>query len=182
MQKLYSLIKWFFNFSTPQLVPTPQPIITQVKPPIVMPPQTANELKLYNTAKGLLGQVLDADDAADDYGVYGCAETVNAVFSRAFGGPIGGGASTELMLGILITDKRFQECTEAEATPGTIAICATGTSTFGTQLHGHVAIRGITWYMSNDSETATFEANYPLGGWVPAFAARGFTTRYFRVK
>lgn len=145
-------------------------------------PQTANELKLYNTAKGLLGQVLAANDAADDYGMYGCAETVNAVFTRAFGGPVGGDASTALMLIVLERDARFTECSEAEATPGTIAICATGTSTFGPQLHGHVAIRGINWYMSNDSETATLEANYPVSGWVPAFAARGFTTRYFRVK
>lgn len=190
MQGFFSLIKRFFNHpwwdvleealhgETPL---TPPIIITQVKPPTPMP-QTANELKLYNTAKGLLGQILAADNAADGYGMYGCAETVNTAFTRAFGGPIGGGASTALMLTVLEQDKRFEECTEAKATPGTIAICATGTSTFGPDLHGHVSIRGVNWYMSNDSETATFEANYPLNGWVPAFAARGFITRWFRIK
>lgn len=158
--------------------PTPTPIITQVKPPIVMP-QTANELKLYTTAKGLLGQVLAADDAADDYGVYGCAESVNAVALRALGKAIGGGASVALMWEALQDTARFQK--SATPRPGGICICVTGQSTLGAQLHGHVGIPGITWFMSNDSETATWEANYTQAMWEQSFAARGFTTHYFAV-
>ena len=143
--------------------------------------QTSNGMKLYYTAKGLIGQVLNADNAADDYGMYGCAESVNKCFSRAFGGPIGGGASTSAMLQVLESDPRFQEVQEGNQLPGDICMDATGTSTFGPQAHGHVGICGYTWYMSNDSETATWEANYTAAMWKSSFAARGFTTRYFRV-
>jgi len=144
-------------------------------------PQTSNGQKLYYTAKGLIGQVLCGDNAADGYGIFGCAESVNYVFKRAFGGPIGGGASTGAMLNVLETDSRFKEIPEGQQLPGDIAMCATGTSTLGPQAHGHVAIVGYTWYMSNDSETATWEANYTHDMWVQSFAARGFVTRYFRV-
>lgn len=154
------------------------PIITKSITPQAMP-QTENELKLYTTAKGLLGQVLAADNAADGYGVYGCAESVNAASQRALGKPIGGGASVELMWAALQDTTRFQK--SATPRPGGICICVTGTSTLGAQLHGHVGIPGINWFMSNDSETATWEANYTQAMWEQSFAARGFTTHYFAV-
>lgn len=190
MQGFFSLIKWFFNHPWWDVVEealhgetplTPPIIITQVKPPIIM--QTANGTKLYNTAKGLLGQILAADNAADGYGMYGCAESVNAVAVRALGHAIGGGASVAAMYTILLDTSRFTPIANVtEALPGDICICVTGTSTLGTNLHGHVGVVGVTWNMSNDSETATWEANYTRTSWETSFAARGFTTHYFRVK
>ena len=141
--------------------------------------QTLNGQKLYYTAKSLLGQVVCADNAADGYGMFGCAESVNKVATIALGAPIGGGASTAAMYAVLQDTTRFQEVTEPLA--GDICICPTGQSTMGAQLHGHVGIVGNTWNMSNDSETATWEANYLRTAWEPSFLARGFVTHYFRV-
>lgn len=141
--------------------------------------QTESGQKLYATAKGLLGQVLSADNASDDYGMFGCAESVNKVAMRALGKPIGGGASTELMYATLQDTTRFTKV--SDPLPGDICICPTGSSTLGTNLHGHVGITGINWFMSNDSETATWEANYTRASWEQSFAARGFQTDYFRV-
>lgn len=144
--------------------------------------QTAHGQTLYAVAHDLIGQRLAADDAADDYGVYGCAESVNAVFTRAFGGPIGGGASTTLMLEVLENDKRFGEIPFAEVKPGDIIMFATGSSKIYPQAHGHVLIAGKTWCMSNDSETATFEANYTYPGLHTYFVQlMGFPPRCFRV-
>ncbi len=144
-----------------------------------MPTQTANGQKLYYTAKSLLGKVLAADNASDGYGMYGCAESVNRVATIGLGKPIGGGASTQLMFQALQDTTRFETVTQPLA--GDICICPTGTSNLGSQLHGHVGVVGMTWNMSNDSETATWEANYTRQSWEASFAARGFTTHYFRV-
>lgn len=157
------------------------PIITKSITPISM--QTVNGTKLYNTAKGLIGQILAADNASDDYGMYGCAESVNAVALRALGHAIGGGASVSAMYAHLVNSGLYTPVASAEeALPGDICICVTGTSTLGATLHGHVGVVGLTWNMSNDSETATWEANYTRASWEASFAARGFTTHYFRVK
>lgn len=144
-----------------------------------MPTQTVNGQKLYYTAKSLLGRVLAADNAADGYGMYGCAESVNKVAQIALGRPIGGGASTADMYTALKDTTRFQEVSTPLA--GDICICPTGTSNLGASLHGHVGVVGVTWNMSNDSETATWQANYTRQMWEQSFAARGFTTHYFRV-
>lgn len=140
--------------------------------------QTVNGMKLYYKAKSLLGRVLGADNAADQYGAFACAESVNRVAFFAFGVEIGGGVSTAGMLEALENKDRFMEVTDA--LPGDICMCSTGTSRFGPNLHGHVGIVGNTWNMSNDSETGTWEANYTREMWEASFAARGFKTRYFR--
>lgn len=158
---------------------TPPIIIKSTPTPPMTITQTTNGQKLYTTAKGLIGQILAADNAADGYGMYGCAESVNAAALRALGHAIGGGASTAAMYTALLDTTRFQRVTQP--LPGDIVICPTGQSTLGATLHGHVGITGVTWYMSNDSETAKWEANYTRAMWEQSFAARGFTTHYFRV-
>lgn len=150
----------------------PTPLITT---------QTEKGKKLYDTAKALLGKVLAADNASDGYGMFGCAESVNKVAQIALGKPIGGAASTAAMFTALHNTTRFVPIESDKTLPGDICICPTGQSTFGVQLHGHVGIVGNLWNMSNDSETATWEANYKRDSWEPSFAARGFTTYYFRV-
>lgn len=144
--------------------------------------QTANGQKLYDTAYSLIGKNLTADDVADGYGVYGCAESVNAVFTKAFGGPIGGGASTALMLRVLASDKRFEEILLADVLPGDVIIFGTGTSGIYPQAHGHVLIAGKTWCMSNNSENPGWTANYTYPGLKAYFIdAMGFPPRCFRV-
>lgn len=143
--------------------------------------QTTNGQKLYYTAKSLLGRVLTADNASDGYGMYGCALSVNRVAKIALGHEIGGGASTAAMYAALQDTTRFQAVTVTVPLAGDICICPTGQSNLGPNLHGHVGIVGNTWNMSNDSETATWEANYTRQGWEQSFLARGFTTHYYRV-
>lgn len=163
----------------PEPVPPPLNPVTQVKPSTPM----TNAEKVYATAKGLIGQKLAANNAADNYGVYGCAESVNAVWMKTFGRPIGGGASTALMLVALENKDRFDEVPFAQAGPGDVVIAATGTSTKYPQAHGHTGILGQTWIMSNSSETTEWTANYTPDMWEKYFDnIMGFKTRCFRVR
>jgi hypothetical protein len=126
-------------------------------------------------AKSLLGQHLAANNAADGYGKYGCAESLNAVWTRCFGHPIGGGASTALMLQSLKNTNRFVEIPFMEARPGDIIIAATNTSTKYPAAQGKVNI------MSNSSETTAWTANYTKETWKAYFNnVMGFPTRAFR--
>jgi hypothetical protein len=138
-----------------------------------------NSERMYNTAKSLLGQIRGADDAADGYGAFACAESVNHVARVALGTSIGGGASTAAMYTVLTTSNRFQEITQP--LPGDIVISPTGTSTINPAWHGHVGICGEYGILSNNSEDGVFSENYTQETWEKSFAARGFPTFYFRV-
>lgn len=142
-------------------------------------PATDNSKKLYTMAASLLGQVLGSDNAADGYGAFACAESVNAVAMKAFGKPIGGGASTSAMLAALYDTTRFVEV--LGPLPGDIIICATGTSIYGANFHGHVGIVAKYGILSNNSEDGKFEEDYTLETWKESFTARGFPTHFFRM-
>lgn len=150
--------------------------------PITIKVMTNSE-KVYTVAKGLIGQRLVLDNASDNYGVFGCAESLNAVWTKCFGHPLGGGLSTALMLSALQDTTRFIEVSFDEAAPGDVIISATGTSTKYPTAHGHVGLMGVRWIMSNSSESGTWEANYVPEGWTQYFAiSMGFPTRCFRIK
>jgi len=140
-----------------------------------------NALRVYNMAKSLIGQHLAANDETDNFGMFGCAESVNAVWVKTFGHQLGGGASTALMLLTLMDTKRFQEITWDAIEPGCVVICATGTSKTKPNAHGHVAITGKVQFMSNSSETGTWQANYDRCSWKAYFEGYlGFTSRVFK--
>ncbi len=159
------LLAWLFK--KPQTVPVS---IT----PIPMP---TNADKLYNTAKACLGK-----DMVDDPGVdpsVGCADAVNSVFKLAFGGEIGGGASTATMYEILKSDPRFELSGYAK---GNIVISPTGTSIKGAP-HGHVGICGLYGILSNNSMNGLWEEYYTEQSWVSYYQDKlGFPVFYFSVK
>jgi len=147
-----------------------------------MPTQTANGQLIYTTARSLIGKHVIPLTPETDYGVLGCAASVNAVVKRAIGVEIGGGASTALMLAFLMNTTRFESVLLADALPGDIIISATGKSTYYPNVHGHVGICGQTWIMSNSSEDGTWEANYTYSMWKAHYGDMlGFPIQVFRV-
>ncbi len=147
-----------------------------------MPEQTEKGNKIYEYAKSKLGQHVVPLDSENDYGVLGCAESVNAVVEGATGEDVGGGVSTALMLAYLMNQARFESVLYADVLPGDIVMCATGKSSFFPAMHGHVGIAGKQWIMSNSSEDGTWEANYTYGTWKAHFADQmGFPIQCFRM-
>lgn len=153
--------------------PTP-PIPVPVPEPVVEPViELTKREKIYQSAKKLLGQHLSADNPG-----LGCAITVNNIVFDALGAPVGGGASTSIMYGVLRGSKLWERVTAPME--GDIVISPTGTSTYGPDFHGHVGVVLKYGIGSNDSETGLFKENYTLPSWVTSFHARGFPTYYFR--
>lgn len=178
------LITFLKKFDTKQLytpLPLPTPVLVPPPAPIIKPMIPTNAQQVYEVAKGLLGRHLSAENAADGYGKYGCAESLNSVWVHCFGHPLGGGASTQLMLQSLEDTKRFEELTWDQIEPGCVIMCATGTSTKNPAAHGHVALSGKVQFMSNSSETGEWTANYDRDSWKAYFETYlGFKTRVFK--
>lgn len=135
--------------------------------------QTSNSLKVYNTAKSLIGQALAPDP------VLGCAETVNIIFKQAIGVEAGGEASTQAMYTALQDTKRFTFITRCNALPGDIIISPTG---LGKYPHGHVGIVAIYGILSNSSSDGRLHENYDIDTWTNYFERQGgFPVLFFRV-
>lgn len=140
------------------------------------PMPTPTALQLYNTAKDCLGTDMITDPTISQE--VGCAVSVNAVYQKAFGKPIGGGASTAALYQVLQTDARFARVDEA--LPGDIIISPTGTSTKGAP-HGHVGIVGYHGIMSNNSLNGLWSEVYTLETWNSYYATYlGFPVCFFR--
>ena len=136
-----------------------------------------NSQKLYLAAKSCLGKDMCVDPTIPPE--VSCAVSVNAVYELAFGGPLGGGASTAAMYQVLKTDPRFTPVTSPAA--GDIVISPTGTSTKGS-LHGHVGIVGMYGILSNNSMTGHFTEFYTLQSWEQYYVEKlGFPMLFFRV-
>lgn len=133
--------------------------------------------QLYQAAKDCLGLDMIEDPTVDIS--VGCAESVNAVFKKAFGREIGGGASTAAMYAVLQKDPRFKLVNEP--IPGDIIISPTGTSSKKAP-HGHVGLVGYHGIMSNNSMTGTWQEYYTLESWKEYYQDRlGFPVLYFQV-
>lgn len=141
-----------------------------------------NAEKVYEVAKSLIGQHVIPLDASTEFGKLGCAASVNAVWTKTFGRPIGGGASTAEMLPFLEDATRFLEVPFSNIEPGCVVICATGTSKRGPSVHGHVSIAGKIQFMSNSSETGTWQANFDRASWIAYYEDYlRFRTRVFKI-
>lgn len=171
------------NLPPPEpIIPIPVPEPVQPVPEPVVPSESKRE-KLYRIAKECRGvDTSPADVASDDLA---CAESLNGVFKKAFGSPIATGTalvSTNALYKAMIKDPRLELVPGKDALPGDIVISPTGYSTKGAD-HGHCGIRGITTYMSNDSTTGKWTANYNLPNWKLVFHdTLGFPIHHFRVK
>lgn len=144
--------------------------------------QTDNSLKLYNTAKALMGTAVAPKNAADGYGMYGCALTVNGVAEEALGEQIGGGASTTLMQKALSDTTRFDLISPGDELPGDIVISPT-TMGANPATHGHVGIIAIYGILSNNSEDGLLEEQWTLPQWKQTYGvALGFPVLVYRIK
>ncbi len=142
--------------------------------------QTLDSLKFYNEAKAMLGKSLVPAGVDPEYG---CAASVNQLHRITFGFPIGGGASTALLLQSLIGSSFFQEV--FNPLPGDIIIDATGTSTIPNSpiTNGHVGVVGFYGILSNDSNTGLWSENYTQQTWNERYEVQGgYKNRYFRRK
>lgn len=135
--------------------------------------QTPNGMKLYLMGKSLLHQRIIANNAADDFGVLGCAETINELARRAWGHPIGGGLSTAAMWECLKDTSKFTNVLPAYATAGDIIISPTGSHPRAVLQHGHVGLVAQFGILSNSSETGTLEENYNIKSWVNYYTNYG---------
>lgn len=144
--------------------------------------QTDNSVKLYNTAKALMGTAVAPKNAADGYGMFGCALTVNGIAEHALGEEIGGGASTTLMQKALSDTTRFTLITPDDALPGDIIISPTGLAA-NPATHGHVGIIAIYGILSNNSEDGLLEEQWTLAQWKQVYGVElGFPVLIYRIK
>lgn len=136
--------------------------------------QTPNSIRIYNTAAAHVGENLCVDKEL------GCATTVNYIFEMALGAPIGGNASTMLMLPFLKDKMRFSETTPALALPGDVIISPTGSGN-GKLDHGHVGIIAKYGILSNSSADGRLHEVYDIDTWTKYYnGVGGFPVRCFR--
>lgn len=147
-----------------------------------MKPMNENGKILYETALSCLNTDVTPKDLVPDN--VACAETLNAIYARAFGKSIGGGASTYNLYNSLLKHLDF---TRVDLPlPGDIIISPTGYSKDGgkTLPNGHTGIVGEnTKIMSNDSASGLFKANYTIQTWTDRYVSKGrYPMVFFRRK
>ena len=136
-----------------------------------------NRTKFYKVALNYLGTDVTPSDVIPDE--LDCANTVNTLHLRAFGYPIGGGASTYLLYQSLKNSPYFTKVDVAEE--GDIVISPSGYGN-GRLRNGHVGIKDMgEGIMSNDSATGKFQKNYTMDDWRKRYVEiGGYPMDYFR--
>ena len=117
-----------------------------------------NREKLFFAAQSFIGRDASPNDIAPDE--YGCAESVNACHTSAFGFPIGGDVSTYRMYSKLKGNPLFVMVDSPLR--GDIVIAPSGYGN-GKLSAGHVCIAGDNGVlMSNNSDTGLFDTKYTM--------------------
>ena len=117
-----------------------------------------NQKKLYDAALSFLGTDASPKDLADDE--YGCAESLNQVFRKAFGewASPANILSTRILYETMLISPKFKTTLTPEE--GTIIVSPTGHSTKRAPT-GHCGIVGANGIiMSNDSRSGLWLENY----------------------
>ena len=136
-----------------------------------------NRQKFYDVALSFLGKdVTPRDEIPDEVA---CAITINTIHTKAFGYPIGGGASTYLLYRALLNSPFFVKIDLPEQ--GAVVISPTGYRSKKTKIeNGHVGCVGENGIiMSNDSKSGLFLENYTLVSWRKRFVVEGSYPMYF---
>lgn len=137
--------------------------------------QTAKSIALYQTAKANLDQLLSDGNAE-----LGCAITVNNLAIKAWGVPVGGGASTNLMYTALLDTTRFTKVLLADVLAGDVIIAPTGYGQDPSQ-HGHVGVIGQFGILSNSSEDGRLHEQWTIPLWENYYVETlGFPLAIFR--
>lgn len=174
---LIALIKSIIASIKPQKNVPDVPVV-----PIVIPstPVKSPRERLYEAALTSLDLDASPNDLAPDE--YGCAESVNEVYKKAFGEYIEnpGISTTKLFAAMVDRADKFIRVTDAE--PGNIIISPTGFSSIpNTPIkNGHVGIFGKDKkIMSNSSASGKFTENYTLDTWINRYRKQGGYPCYF---
>lgn len=162
----------------------------KVKPTIVEEPEdievpkVTNREKLYNVSKASLGLELTPKDEVPDS--VACVSSFQVVAKKALGRTLGTGSALESTMALYVYLSDADEVEKVQAPlPGDIALCATGTSSLtNTPVgRGHVAIVGKKDWMSNNSYTGKWTADYTAKTWKDFFETLGgYKTAFFRLK
>lgn len=130
--------------------------------------------KIYQTAKNLLGQNIRVSTKE-----LACADSVNFVYNKATGKPIGGTNSTIRMYNSIRKDERFQK--SEFPMRGYVIISPTGFG-YGTIEHGHVGIIGDNnQIMSNNSNTGLWDSHWTIDKWKNYYQKQGgFPVEYYK--
>jgi hypothetical protein len=133
--------------------------------------QTAQGLKLYETALSFIGQDASPKDTAPD--LLGCVDSLEQVYFRAFGEYLGGGISTLKLYHALKNNKKFVLVTSPIA--GDIILSPTGMATQPSNIkNGHCGIVGQNGkIMSNNSSNGKWEQNYDTWSWRNRWVTNG---------
>lgn len=177
------------SHSKPPVVVAEAPELPHDEPKLLEPvttptmPETTNREHLYDIAYASRGKDMSPLDKAPDN--LACMESLDGVYFAAFGEHLLSPAnrlSTNLGYKSMLKDPRLELIDNADALPGDMVISPTGYSKKNAK-HGHCGIRGKTAYMSNDSNTSLWTANYNLSNWELVFhKTLGFPVIHFRVK
>lgn len=158
-------------------------LFTELMPqiaPVAVPEPSKREI-LYNWSKASIGRDLTPTDSVPDE--VACVAQLQAVFFKAFSSYIGDGAArynTLALLQALQKDPRFKMIPPSEALFGDIAVAPTGKGK-NPKEHGHCWIVGKHDWMSNDSDTGLWKANYTKDAVFNVFVKeRGFPLYVFR--
>ncbi|MGX7894415.1 hypothetical protein [Tsuneonella sp. HG222] len=131
---------------------------------------------LLTAATKRLGTDASPKDLAPD--TIGCAESVTNIIRDVLPDfPIITGTAS--LKARLDTDPRFRR--SEVATPGTIILSPTGSSTSKKVTNGHVGIIGQFGIMSNDSATGKWEQNYTATTWRQRWGDNGYETYYYQL-
>lgn len=149
----------------------------------VEPPKPTNREILYDWSKASIGKDLTPSDSVPDE--VACVAQLQAVFYKAFGSFIGEGSARYNTLALhkaLQQDQRFIMLPPSDALYGDIAVAPTGKGTNPYE-HGHCWVVGKHDWMSNDSSTGLWKANYTKEAILNFFVKqRGFPLYIFRIK
>lgn len=148
---------------------------------VIPVPAEANRKILYKVAVESIGTDASPKDIAPDN--LGCAETINAIYEKAFGAQIGGDVSTYRLYSCLKNHPYFESV--SDPLPGDIIISPTGyNSPQNPMKNGHAGFVGENGVvMSNESKNGKFEVNYTIQSWRDKYQTKGgYPVKFFRRK
>ena len=169
-------ISWYLFQTYYKEEPTPMPEPTPEPPPYT---PSARE-KLYEVSKACIGKEMSPKDLADDE--VACVESLEGVY-KWYKGKFISGHTTPLLstyaLYIILKDHPdFVQVTEPEY--GDIVVSPTGTGN-GKIPHGHCGVVGKRDWMSNDSNTGLWQANFTRAKWYAYYHDKGgYPVFFFR--
>lgn len=172
----YALWKTYYK---PQ-EPVEDPPLEEPEPP-PMNEQTETGKQLYAKSKSFLGTEPTPKDEIPD--VVACVSNLQVIFFKTTGRYIGQGAalySTKALKEWMLQDKNFTRVDDP--LPGDILVYATGEGN-GMVSNGHCFVVGNKDYMSNNSFTGLWSADYTRETAAAYYEKKGgFTPYFFRPK